>query len=56
MFKYVRMQKKISFQLVCGSYIACLDYMLPGVQVTAGLKFFLHSSHLCDNEDCDSLL
>ena len=53
MFKYGRMQKKI---LVCGSHGACLDCMLPGVQVTAGLGFFLCSSHLCDNEDCDSLL
>ena len=34
---------------------ACLDCMLPGVQVTAGLGFFLRSSHLCDSEDCDSL-
>ena len=38
------------------SHGACLDYMLPGVQVTAGLGIFLCSSHLCDNEDCDSLL
>ena len=26
--------------LVCGSYGACLDCMLPGVQVIAGLGFF----------------
>ena len=51
MFKYGRMQKKISLWLVCGSHGACLDCMLPGVQVTAGLRFFLCSSHLCDNED-----
>ena len=28
----------------------------PGVQATTGLGFFLCSSHLCDSEDCDSLL
>ena len=39
-FKYGRMQRKISPQLVCDSHGACLDCMLPGVQVTAGLKFF----------------
>ena len=42
-------------QLVYGSCGACLDSMLPGVQVTAGLGFFLHSSHLSDSEDCDPL-
>ena len=40
MCKYGRMQKKISPRLVCGSHGACLDCMLPGVQVTAGLGFF----------------
>ena len=40
MFKYGRMQKKIPPRLVCGSHGACLDCMLPGVQVTAGLGFF----------------
>ena len=39
MCKYGRMQKKISPQLVCGFHGACLDCMLPGVQVTAGLGF-----------------
>ena len=53
--------------LICGMIILELKYlikyvahmvdcMLPEVQVTAGLGFFLHLSHLCDNEDCDSLL
>ena len=28
---------------LCGYHGACLDYMLPGVQVAAGL----HSSYLC---------
>ena len=56
MFKYGRMQKKISPQLVCGSHGACLDCMLPGVQIASRLGFFLHSSHLCDNGDYDSLL
>ena len=45
-----------SSQLVYGSHGACLDYMLPGVQVITGLGFFLCSSHLCDSEDCESLL
>ena len=53
---YVRMQKKFPFRLVCGFRGACLDCMLPGIQVTAGLGFFLYSSHLSDSEDCDSLL
>ena len=39
MFKYGRMQKKIPPQLVCDSHSTCLDCMLPGVQVTAGLGF-----------------
>ena len=30
--------------------------MLPGVQVTTGLGFFLCSGHLSDSEDSDSLL
>ena len=40
MFKYGRMQKKIPSRLMCGSRGLCLDYMLPGVQVTAGLGYF----------------
>ena len=56
MVKYGRMQKKISPRLVCDSHGTCLDCMLPGVQVTAGLGFFLRSSQLCDNEHRDSLL
>ena len=40
MFNYGRMQRKISSRLVCGSHGACLDCMLPGVQVTAGLGVF----------------
>ena len=28
----------------------------PGVQVTAGMGFFLHLCHLCDSEDSDSVL
>ena len=55
MFKYGRIQKKVPPQLVCGSHGACLDCMLPGVEVTAGLGFFLCSSHLSDSEDSDSL-
>ena len=46
---------KYSF-IITGEGIDCLDCILPGVQVTTGLGFFLCSSHLCDNEDCDSLL
>ena len=56
MFKYGRMKKEISFRLVCGTHGACLDCLLPGVEVTTGLGFFLCSSYLCDSEDCDSLL
>ena len=56
MFKYGRMQKKIPPRLVCGSHGACLDSMLPGVQVTVRLGFFLYSSHLSDGEDSHSLL
>ena len=55
MFKYGRTQRKIPSQLVCASHGACLDCVLPGVQVTAGLGFFLCSSHLSYNEDSDSL-
>ena len=40
MFKYGRMQRKIPSRLVCGSRDACLDCVLPGVQVTFGLGFF----------------
>ena len=56
MFKYGRTQKKAPPQLVCGSCGACLDCVLPGVQVTAGLGFFLCSSRLSDSKDSDSLL
>ena len=56
MFKYGRMQRKISSWLVYGFHGACLDCMLSEVEVTAGLGFFLHSSCLCDSEDYDSLL
>ena len=46
-------------QLVYGSHCIYLDNTLLGGQVTAGLGFLLHSSHLVhneDSEDCDSLL
>ena len=46
----------ISSWLVRGSYGTCLCCMLPGVQVTTELGFFLHSNRLCDSVDCDSLL
>ena len=52
MFKYGRMQKKILLQLVCGSHGACLDSMLPGVQVTAGLEFFSDIVTPCFNRPC----
>ena len=51
LFKYSRMHKKIAPQLVCGSRGACLDSMLPGVQVTTGLGFFLC---LSVSDDSDS--
>ena len=61
MFKYGRMQRKIPSQLVCGSHgiCICLDNMLLGIHVTAGVGFFLHLSHLVHSEDSevsDSLL
>ena len=40
MFKYGKMQKKVSSRLLCDSHDACLDSMLPGVHVTAALDFF----------------
>ena len=46
LYMYSWMQNKIPSQFVCGSSGACLEYVLPGVQVTAGLGFFLRSSHL----------
>ena len=48
----------ILFCVVCVVLMAgaCLDCMLPGVQVTTGLGFFQCLSQLCDSEDCDSLL
>ena len=54
MFKYGRMQKKIPPRLVCGSRGACLDSMLPRVQITARLGFFIRSSRLSVNDDSDS--
>ena len=56
MFKHGRTQKKISSPLVCGSHRACLDCMLPGVKSPLEWDYFPCSSHLCDSEDCDSLL
>ena len=50
------MRKGNPSRSVCGSCGVYLDCVLPGVQVTAGLGFFLHSSHLIDCEDSDSLL
>ena len=37
--------------LACGSCGTCLNCMLPRVQITTGLGFFLHLSHLSDGED-----
>ena len=54
MFKYGGMQRNTPSQLMCGSQDACLDYMLPGVQVTAGLGFFLYSKSLSDSENSDA--
>ena len=48
MFKYGRMQKKIPCWLVCGSCGTYLVNMLPRVQITVGLGFFLFSVHLSD--------
>ena len=54
MLRYGRTQKRVSFWLVCGVQGVYLDFMLPMVEVTAGLRIFLHLSHFCDSEDCDS--
>ena len=56
MVKYGRMQKEFPSWLLCGSHGASLDYILLGVQSSAGLRIFLRSSYLVDNEDNDSLL
>ena len=48
--------EKVPSWLVCGSYDPYIECMLSGIQITAGLEFFLSSSHLCNSEDCDSLL
>ena len=54
---YSWMQVKILSQIVYGSSVACLDSMLPRVQVTiAWAWIFLHSNHLRDSKDCNSLL
>ena len=49
MFKFCRMKKRIPCRLVvgCGSCGMCLYCTLPGVQVTAGLGFFLCSGQFC---------
>ena len=42
MLKCGGMQKKISSRVVvCGSHGACLDCMMPGVEVTVGLLFVI---------------
>ena len=43
-------------QVVCSSRGTCLDSLLPGVQITAGLGFFCVPVVLSDSEDSDSLL
>ena len=39
----------------CNLYVVLLKYV-SRVQVTTGLGFFLCLNHLCDSEDCESLL
>ena len=56
-FSLVIVQTGNFFQfIIIQSFIFCLSCMLPGVQVTAGLGFFMYLSHLCDSENGDSLL
>ena len=45
-------------QIVQGekSFAVFTDHMLPGVQITAGLGFFLCSGRVSDSEDNNSLL
>ena len=38
------------------SFAVLTDHMLPGVQITAGLGFFLCSGRVSDSEDSNSLL
>ena len=40
MFKYGRTQRKFPPQLVCDSFGACLDCVLPGIQVTTKAGIF----------------
>ena len=57
MFKCGRIQKRIPPQLVCGSHAACLDCMLPGLQVRPlDWDFFCIQVVYSDSEDSDSLL
>ena len=57
MIKYSKMEKEIPSRLVFGSHVAFLDCTLPGVQVTAGLRFFsAFRSFDYVSEDSDSLL
>ena len=51
--RYNRIQRKIPPWLVCGSCGACLDGVLPGVQVTVELGYFLRSSRLDVSDDSD---
>ena len=44
MFKYRLDVEKISDPSCCGSFGACLDWMLQGIKSPLGLGFFLHSS------------
>ena len=46
----INYHEEIPLRLVCVSRGACLVNMLPGVQVTAGLGFFLCSAHLSDQQ------
>ena len=55
MFKYGRMQRKIPPQIVCCSYGACLNCMLPEVKLPLGRDFLAFKS-LSDSENCNSLL
>ena len=56
MFEYWLNADESTDSSLCDSHHTCLDSMLPGVQVTAGLGFLPHSIRLDDCEDSDSLL
>ena len=46
----------VDFQSSLQEYCSQQALLYRFCQILIVIGFFLHSSHLCDNEDCDSLL